>query len=59
MIKSRRFRWAGHVACRERGEVHEGFWWGNLRGKCLLEDLDLDGRIVLQLIFKKWYGSVD
>jgi hypothetical protein len=28
MIKSRRMRWAGHVASRETGEVHTGFWWG-------------------------------
>jgi len=26
-------RWAGHVARRGIGEVHSGFWWGNLRGK--------------------------
>jgi hypothetical protein len=44
---------------RERGEVHEEFWWGNLREKDLLKDLGLDGRIILQLIFKKCYGSVD
>ena len=31
VIKSRRMRWAGHVARRERGEVCKGFWWGNLR----------------------------
>jgi hypothetical protein len=26
VIKSRRLRWAGHVACMGRGEVHTGFW---------------------------------
>ena len=33
VIKSRRMRWAGHVARMEgrRGEVYKGFWWGNLR----------------------------
>ena len=33
-----------------RGEVHTGFWWGNLR-----ERDHLDGRILLQFgyIFKK------
>jgi hypothetical protein len=25
VIKSRRLRWAGHVACMGRGEVHTGF----------------------------------
>ena len=26
VIKSRRLRWAGHVTCIGRGEVHAGFW---------------------------------
>jgi hypothetical protein len=26
VIKSRRMRWAGHVARMGRGEVHTGFW---------------------------------
>jgi hypothetical protein len=25
VIKSRRMRWAGHVACMERGEAYTGF----------------------------------
>jgi hypothetical protein len=44
---------------RERGELHKGFWWKNLREKDLLEDLGVDTRIILQLIFKKCYGRVD
>jgi hypothetical protein len=31
VIKSRRMRWAGHVHVWVRGEVHTGFWWGDLR----------------------------
>jgi hypothetical protein len=31
LVKSRRMRWAGHVACIVRREVYTGFWWGNLR----------------------------
>jgi len=31
VVKSRRMRWAGHVACIGRGEVYTGYWWGNLR----------------------------
>jgi hypothetical protein len=27
MIKSRRMRWAGHVARMERRGMHIGFWW--------------------------------
>jgi len=25
-------RWVGHVARRERREMHTRFWWGNLKG---------------------------
>jgi hypothetical protein len=29
-IKSRRIRWAGHVAGKARGGMHTGFfWWGS------------------------------
>jgi hypothetical protein len=28
VIKSRRMRWAGHVACMGRGDVCKRFWWG-------------------------------
>ena len=31
VIKSKRMRWAGHVARMGRGELYTGFWWGNLR----------------------------
>jgi hypothetical protein len=30
-----------------RGEVHTGFWWGNLREREHLEDLCVDGRIII------------
>jgi hypothetical protein len=34
-----------------RGEVHTGFWWGDLREKSF-KDLGVDGRIILKWIFK-------
>jgi hypothetical protein len=33
VIKSRRIRWAGHVACMGERGVHTGFWWGKPAGK--------------------------
>jgi len=36
-----------------RGEVHKGFWWGNLRERNYLEDPDIDGRVILKWILKK------
>ena len=46
-------RWTRHIAWG-RGEVHTGFWWGNLRVEDHLEGLDADGKIILKWIFKKW-----
>ena len=31
VIKSRRKKWAGHVAHMGRGKTGTGFWWGNLK----------------------------
>jgi hypothetical protein len=43
-----------------RGEAYTGFWWGNLKKRNHLEDSDVDGRIILRWIFRKWdVGSVD
>ena len=52
-------RWAGHVARMGwgKGDVHTGFWWGNLRDRELLEDTGVDGRIILKCIFRKWDGA--
>ena len=38
-----------------REEVRRGFSWGDLRERGPLEDLGMDGRIMLKWIFKKWY----
>jgi hypothetical protein len=40
------------------GEVHTGFWWGNLREIGLLEDQVANGRIILRRIFRKWNGGM-
>ena len=62
VIKSRKMKWAGCVACMGKGEACTGFWWGNLSEKDHLEDLAVDVRKILRWIFRKldvgvWTGS--
>jgi hypothetical protein len=52
-IKSRRMRWAGHVARMGRGEACTGFWRGNLRERDQWGDPGVDGRIILRWILRK------
>jgi len=54
VIKSRKMRWAGHVARmgEERGCI--GPWWGN-RGKGdHFGDLGVDGWLILGRISRRW-----
>jgi hypothetical protein len=53
VIKSRRMRWAGHVARMGRREACIGFWWGNLRERDHWGDPGVGGRIILGWIFSK------
>jgi hypothetical protein len=43
----------------ETEEVHTGFLWTDLRERNHLEDSDVDGRIILKLIFKELNGGMD
>jgi len=53
VIKSRRMRWAGHVACMgERRGVYRVLV-GEPEGKRPLGDPGVDGRIILRWIFRK------
>jgi hypothetical protein len=36
-----------------RGEMHTGFWLGNLRKRSHLKESGVGGRIILKLILKK------
>jgi hypothetical protein len=48
VIKSRRMRWAGHVARMGSGEVLTGFWFGGPKARDHWDDLDIGGRITLR-----------
>jgi hypothetical protein len=51
--------WAMHVPrIGDRRELHTGFWWGNIRQRDRFEDLNVNGRILLKLVLKKWDGIV-
>ena len=54
VIKSRRMRWAGHVARmgEERGCIES--WWGNRREGDHWGDLGVDGWIILGWISRRW-----
>ena len=36
------------------GEAYTGFWWGNLKERKYLGDPSVDGRIIINLIFRMW-----
>ena len=54
VIKSRRMRWAGHVARmgEERGSI--GSWWGSRRERGNWGGLGVDGWIILGCISRRW-----
>ena len=54
VIKSRRMRWAGHVARMGEGRGITGFWWGNLGERDHWGDPGIDRRIILRWIIRKW-----
>jgi hypothetical protein len=54
VIKSRRMRFAGHVAWMGRGEACTGFWWINLRDRDNWGDPGIAGTVILSWIFRKW-----
>jgi hypothetical protein len=56
VIKSKRMRWKKHIK-RIGDRCIQGFGWGSLKERDHLEDLGVDGRIMLKWIFKKQNGG--
>jgi hypothetical protein len=46
-------RWAGHVECMGNNQMRAGLWLENEKHGDHLEDLGVDGRIILQWILNK------
>ena len=58
VIKPRRLRWAGHVARMAEGRGVHKVLVGKPDGKSHWVDEDVDERIILRWIFRKWEGVV-
>jgi len=58
VVKSRRMRWAVHVARMGEGRGVHSVLVGNLRERDHWGDPVVDGRIILRWIFRKWEGVV-
>jgi len=54
LIKSRRMRWAGHVARMGEKRGYIGSWWGNRREGDHWGDVRVDGWIILGWISRRW-----
>jgi hypothetical protein len=59
VIKSRRLRWAGHVARMGEGRGAYRILVGRPEGRNHLEDPGVDGKIILKWIFKNWDGGMN
>jgi hypothetical protein len=55
MIKSRRMRWAWHVARMGRGGMDVGYWENRKEGDHW-EDQDVGGWTILKRILERWDG---
>ena len=54
VIKSRRMRWAGHVALMGEEMGCTGSWWGKQKETGHWGDLGVDGWIILGWISRRW-----
>jgi hypothetical protein len=58
VIKSRRMRWAGHVARLGRGQACTMFLWGDLRERDHWGEPGVDGKVISRWIFRNWEMGV-
>jgi hypothetical protein len=58
IIKSRRMRWAGHVARMEMRGMHIAYWWECEKERDHYENLDVGGWIILKWILQRQDGVV-
>jgi hypothetical protein len=56
IIKSRRMRWADHVARMGKRRMRIVYWWESQRGKDHYENQDVDVWIILGWILERWVG---
>jgi hypothetical protein len=58
MLKSRRMRWAGHVARMKRRGMHTRHWWEIQKERDHWEDQDVGGWTILKWILTEigWDG---
>jgi hypothetical protein len=53
MMKSRRMRWAGHVARMERKGMHIGYWWESQKERDEEENQGICGWMILKRILER------
>jgi hypothetical protein len=53
-VKSRRMRWAGHVARMGRRGTRIDYWWERQKERYHYEDQDVGGWIILGWIWVRW-----
>jgi len=54
IINSRNVRWVGSVACMGEIRMRTRFWCKTVKDKDLLEELDIDGEMMLKCVVKQW-----
>jgi hypothetical protein len=58
MFKSRRMRWAGHIARMGRRGMHIEYWWESQNKIYNWEDQDVGGWTILKWIIERQDGMV-